>query len=360
MRAVVLISGGLDSMLAVKLIEEQGVEPVLVNFDMGFSQSKLREQVPHKHRRQPGTQILRERGYEVHTLDVREEFFREVILNPAHGYGKQVNPCIDCKIFFQKKAYEFGKTAGAEFLVTGEVLNQRPMSQRKNILYMIEKAAGLKGLIVRPLSGRILPPTEPEKKGWIDRKKMLDIQGRGRLRQMELAMEYGFAEFETPAGGCLLTEEEMAARIFDRFEHEGKESADFNEYQLLKVGHQFRFSPSCTMVTGRNFHENKFIAELAPHVRKDGILLDTQDVPGPLSFLMGADYPEYLDLAMRITARYSDKKGTAPVRLLDKSGIFIEERVSEGIEDSGYMDFRILRETHQLKKEKNAGQDENG
>jgi hypothetical protein len=359
MRAVVLISGGLDSMLAVKLIEEQGIEPVLVNFDMGFSQAKLREKVPHKHQRDPGTKILRDRGYAVNTLDVREEFFRDVILNPQHGYGSQVNPCIDCKIFFQKKAYEYGKTVGAEFIVTGEVLNQRPMSQRKCILFMIEKAAGLKGLVVRPLSGRLLPPSEPEKNGWIDRSKMLDIQGRGRLRQMELAKGYGFADFETPAGGCFLTEEEMAARIFDRFTHEGKETADFNEYQLLKVGHQFRFSPGCTMVTGRNFYENRYIAEIAPSVRKVGVLLDTQDVPGPLSFLMGADYAEHLDLAMRITARYTDKKGTAPVRILDKSGAFIEERISEGIDDRDFADYRILRENHQLWKNISAGKNEN-
>ncbi|OHD53546.1 MAG: hypothetical protein A2Y33_04015 [Spirochaetes bacterium GWF1_51_8] len=345
MRAVVLISGGLDSMLAVKLTEELGIEPVPVNFDMGFSQAKHRQKVPPKKPHPAGTQILRERGYDVHTIDVAEEYFYNVLLHPRHGYGSQVNPCIDCKIYFQKKAWEYGQTIGAEFIVTGEVLNQRPMSQRRNILFVIEKEAGLEGMVVRPLSGRILPATIPEKKGWIERSRMFDIEGRGRLRQMELAKNYGFAEFETPAGGCLLTEEHIAHRFFDRFRAEGKDNPDFKEYQLLKVGHHFRFSPSCTMVTGRNFYENKYIAEYAPLIRKDALLLDTQDIPGPLSILMGPDCGEHLEIALRITARYTDLKGNAMVKILDKQGNPLSERVSEGIEEWEYAKYRVLLDT---------------
>ncbi|UCE96119.1 MAG: hypothetical protein JSV51_00455, partial [Candidatus Bathyarchaeota archaeon] len=202
MKALALLSGGLDSTLAVKLIQQQGIDVAAINFTSPFclcgkggcGAAKVAEQlkIPLK------------------TINVGNDYLK-ILRNPKHGYGKNMNPCIDCRIFMFKRAKEFAKEVGASFIITGEVLNERPMSQRRKALDLIEEEAGLKGQVLRPLSAKLLPATEGERKGWFDRRKLLDIRGRSRKRQIELANEFTLKDYPCPAGGCLLTYKEFAA-----------------------------------------------------------------------------------------------------------------------------------------------------
>jgi tRNA U34 2-thiouridine synthase MnmA/TrmU len=302
MKAISLFSGGLDSILATRLVADLGIEVEAVHFKLVFLSDKEAGKEGRDARKMES--ILKAR---LTVMDVSEPFL-EVVRHPRHGYGKNMNPCIDCKIFMIRKAKAYMEEAGASFLITGEVLGERPMSQRKDILRVIEREAGADGLILRPLSARLLPPSIPEIEGWVDREKMLDIQGRSRKPQIRLADEYRIKEYPAPAGGCLLTDPGFSKRMEDLMAHH----PDFNvpDVRVLKVGRHFRLSPMATLIVGRDERENQKIEDLA---RDGDFLFRLADHPGPVSLLRGECMPGDKEKAAAITARFSKAKNLKEV-----------------------------------------------
>lgn len=304
MKAIALLSGGLDSTLAARVMIEQGIELEALNFMTVFCTCTNRGETCLASQK-----AVEHLGISLKVWNVSEEYL-SVVKHPAHGYGSQINPCIDCRIFMLKKAKKYMEESGASFIITGEVLGQRPMSQRKNVMHLIEREAGLKGLILRPLSAKVLPITIPEKEGWVDREKLLRLQGRSRKPQMELAEYYGIRDYPCPAGGCLLTDPGFAKRMKDLMVH----SPDFtlNDVHLLKMGRHFRFSQDVKLVIGRNEEENQKIKTFA----LDGdILLKVSDYPGPLSLLRGRLRENDLERAASITAYYSKARELKEVQV---------------------------------------------
>jgi tRNA-specific 2-thiouridylase len=296
-KAIALLSGGLDSTLAAKVVIEQGVDLEAINFMTVFCTCTTRGATCMASQKAVDTL-----GIPLRVFNVSEEYL-VVVKHPKHGYGRNMNPCIDCRIFMLKKAKAYMEESGAAFIVTGEVLGQRPMSQRKDAMRLIEKEAELEGFILRPLSANVLPITIPEKEGWVDRGKLLKFQGRSRKPQIELAEHYGIHDYPCPAGGCLLTDPGFAKRIKDLMLHQ----TDFslNDVHLLKMGRHFRFSSGVKLVVGRNEEENKKIETFAQG--KD-ILLKVSNFPGPLSLLRGNLDEGDIEKAATITAHYSKAK----------------------------------------------------
>lgn len=304
MKAIALLSGGLDSTLAARVVMEQGVGLEALNFMTVFCTCTHRGATCLAS--QKAVETL---GIPLKVLNVSEEYLC-VVKHPKHGYGRNMNPCIDCRIFMLKKAKARMEESGASFIVTGEVLGQRPMSQRRDAMRLIEKEAGLEGYILRPLSAKVLPVTIPEKEGWIDREKLLKIQGRSRKPQMGLAEQYGIHDYPCPAGGCLLTDPGFAKRIKDLMDHD----VDFstNDVHLLKIGRHFRFSNGIKLVVGRNEEENQKIQTFA--LGKD-ILLKVSSFPGPLSLLRGRLDERDIERAAAITAHYGKAKDLGNVEV---------------------------------------------
>jgi tRNA U34 2-thiouridine synthase MnmA/TrmU len=251
-------------------------------------------------------------GIPLKVFNVSEEYLK-VIKHPKHGYGSHMNPCIDCRIFMLKKAKDHMQATGASFIVTGEVLGQRPMSQRRDAMRLIEKEAELQGYIVRPLSAKFLAVTIPEKEGWINREKLLGIQGRSRKPQMELANHYGIHDYPCPAGGCLLTDPGFARRMKDLLDH--KPNFSLNDVHLLKFGRHFRISPHLKLVVGRNEEDNIKIQTFA---QEGDILFKTLHYPGPLSLLRGTPNETEIMKVASITVRYGKAKDLAEAEVLYK------------------------------------------
>ncbi len=293
MKAVSLFSGGLDSQLAACLIKDQGIEVVGVNFTTPFFGAEERTRL--------AAQSL---GIEFQLLDIGTSYL-DVLKNPVYGYGKNHNPCIDCHGFMLRNAGDFMQEIGASFLITGEVVGQRPMSQNKSSLNAVDKLSGYKGLILRPLSAQILPPTIPELEGWVDRSQLLSISGRSRSVQMELAQQYGIKDYPTPAGGCLLTQENFSNRL--RMLLAVKPKAGVDEMEILKVGRHFYLSEDQLLVVGRNHAENEKLNSLA---MADDYLLKVSGRPGPLGLIRLVKPADAVDLnrAGAIVARYSDAR----------------------------------------------------
>ena len=308
MKAIALLSGGLDSTLAARVVMEQGVELEALNFMTVFCTCTHRGATCLAS--QKAVETL---GIPLKVLNVSEEYLR-VVKDPKHGYGRNMNPCIDCRIFMLKKTKAHMEESGAAFIVTGEVLGQRPMSQRRDAMRLIEKEAGLEGFILRPLSARVLPVTIPEKEGWIDREKLLKIQGRSRKPQIDLAEQYGIHDYPCPAGGCLLTDPGFAKRIRDLMDHD----IDFstNDVHLLKIGRHFRFSDEVKLVVGRNEEENQKIQTFA---REEDILLKVSSFPGPLCLLRGKLREGDVEKAAAITVHYSKAKDLEKAEITYKS-----------------------------------------
>ncbi len=202
MKALALFSGGLDSTLAIKLIKDQGVEVIALNFVSYFFGGK----------NERADKAAKDLGVQIEYIDFKE-IHKEIVKNPPNGYGKNMNPCIDCHALMIKTAGELLKKYDASFIITGEVLGQRPMSQNSQALKRVEKISGMEGYLVRPLCAKLLPETIPEKNGWIDREKLQNLNGRGWTRQMELAAELGVVEYPSPEGGCLLTAPGYSRRL---------------------------------------------------------------------------------------------------------------------------------------------------
>ncbi|MEA4925818.1 MAG: tRNA 4-thiouridine(8) synthase ThiI [Syntrophomonadaceae bacterium] len=293
MKAVSLFSGGLDSQLAVCLLKDQGIEVIAVNFVTPFFGADKRF-----------SQAASDLGVEYHEINIGP-IYMDVLRNPVYGYGKNFNPCIDCHAFMLKNAAVYMREIGASFLITGEVLGERPMSQNKSSLSAVEKHSGCKGLILRPLSAKLLPPTIPEIEGWVDRNQLLDISGRSRIRQMQLAEYYGIKDYPTPAGGCLLTQENFSKRL--RRIIEEKPDIKMDEFEILRLGRHFYLGAGVLLVVGRNHSENERLLDLAV---KDDYILRVTDRPGPVGLvrlLKPANDPD-LQLAAGIVARYSDAR----------------------------------------------------
>jgi len=294
-KAVMLLSGGLDSTLAAKMMLEQGIELDAINFLTTFCTCTK------KGCRHQATKVADELGIKITVKNITQEYL-EVVKNPRFGYGSGTNPCIDCRIFTFRKAKEFMKETGASFIITGEVLGERPMSQRRDAMMIIERESGLKRLILRPLSARLFDPTIPEEEGVVNREALLAISGRSRKPQIELARELGINEYPCPAGGCLLTDPQFSQRAKDLLEHD---SFTLDNIMLLKVGRHFRLSKSCKLIVGRDEKENESILGLS---KDKDLIMAAKYAPGPIGLLRGEAGPEDLNLALSITARYVDKK----------------------------------------------------
>jgi tRNA U34 2-thiouridine synthase MnmA/TrmU len=305
MKAIALLSGGLDSTLAARTVLDLGIELEALNFLTVFCTCTTRGETCLASQKAVSTL-----GIPLKVLNVSDEYL-SVIKNPRHGYGSNMNPCIDCRIFMMKKAKVYMEATGASFLVTGEVLGQRPMSQRRDTMRLIEKEADLEGFILRPLSAKFLPASIPEKEGWVDREKLLKIQGRSRKPQIQLADQYGIRDYPCPAGGCLLTDPGFAKRMRDLLCF----FPDFslNDVHLLKMGRHFRLSPGLKLVVGRNEEENQKIQTFSD---EGDILIRLFRFPGPLSLLRGETAEGDIEKAAAITARYSKAKGLEKVEVI--------------------------------------------
>jgi len=293
MKALALLSGGLDSTLALKLIVDQGIEVVALNFTSPFCLCG---------RGGCGAiGIARQLKIPIKMINSGEDYLK-VVRKPKYGYGKNMNPCIDCRIFMLNKAKKYAEEIGASFIFTGEVLDERPMSQHRKALDIIETEAGLKGKILRPLSAKLLPKTEAEEKGWVDREKLLDFRGRSRKRQLELSKSYKITGCPCPSGGCLLTYKEFADKVRDLFEH--KKRIKMKDILLLKIGRHFRLKKN-KIIVGRNKDENKRLRDL-----KDGndYLFEVPDCGSPITLLQGPKTEEAIETAAVLTAQYSDSE----------------------------------------------------
>ena len=312
MKAIGLLSGGLDSTLALKLILEQGIEVEAVNFLTVFCNCTPHQNTGHGPSDKTclvSKSAAEQLGIKLKVFEITKEYF-EIVKNPEHGYGRNLNPCIDCRIFMLKKAGEYMKEKGASFLVTGEVLGERPMSQRMDAMKLIEKESGLEGLILRPLSAKLFPSTIPEKEGWVDREKFLNIQGRSRKPQIKLAEELGISDYPCPAGGCLLTDKSFSDRLRDLMVY----TSGFNvgDVRLLKLGRHFRFNPLAKVVVGRNEKEN---IRLSNMVEESDFYFTPAGVKGPSAIGRGSLGQDDILLASQIVARYSDRDGNDTVKV---------------------------------------------
>ena len=327
MKAIALLSGGLDSTLAARVMMDQGIGLEALNFLTVFCNCTTRGETCLAS--QKAVDAL---GISLKVFNVSEEYL-DVVKHPKHGYGRNMNPCIDCRIFMLKKSRAYMEETGASFLVTGEVLGQRPMSQRRDAMRLIEKEAGVEGLIVRPLSAKFLPPSLPEQKGWVDREKLLSIEGRSRKPQMKLAALLGIHDYPCPAGGCLLTDPQFAKRIGDLLLHDP--NFGLNDVHLLKIGRHFRLSERDKLVVGRNEDENQKIQTFS---RKEDVLIRALHYPGPLSLLRGRGSAGEVEKAAAITVRYGKAKDLPRVQVLCRQG---EEELERSISGSTVSDGEI-------------------
>lgn len=306
-RAVALFSGGLDSSLAVRIVQEQGWEVEALHIQMMFE--KPRDNL---------ARCADELGVPLTTLPVEDDYI-EIIRRPRFGYGRAVNPCIDCRIYMCRLARRRMEQTGAALVVTGELLGQRPSSQKRRHLDLIEVYSGLEGRLLRPLSAKLLPPTIPEQEGLLDRSRLYDFQGRSRRALAALAQQLGIQEIPTPSPGCRLTDLSFAPRVRDLLKHEPQ--ANRADFELLKFGRHIRLGPAHKVVLGRNAAENQAIRALAQQYRPaQWLLLDPADFMGPLGVLIGPGVEEVLQKSVQLVARYGDCAAEGKVRLLAPGG----------------------------------------
>lgn len=291
-KALGLLSGGLDSILAAELIRRQGIEVVAFNVKTPFC-------IPKKDGTSEAADAAKQLKIPLRVVSVEKQYL-QMVRKPKHGYGKNMNPCIDCKIFMLRKAKKYAKEVGADFIFTGEVLGERPKSQHYPALRLIEKEAGLKGKLLRPLSAGLMVETVAEKKGLVDRNKLLNIQGRSRKPQLQLAREFGIKSYPSPAGGCLLTCEEYSKKLGDLFANKKRASAA--DVALLRVGRHFRLGNN-KIIVGRNEAENKVLS--AQKLPGD-YCFELSDVVGPITILQGPKTKNAIETAAELTAYYSD------------------------------------------------------
>jgi hypothetical protein len=285
LKALSLFSGGLDSILATKLLQLQGIEMEGVCFISPFFGGK-RAAIAAENLKIP-----------LHTIDIGE-YLLPLLLSPPHGFGKGANPCIDCHILMVKKAASLIPKIGAHFLVSGEVLGERPKSQSRWALNVVNEGSGWGDYLLRPLTAKNLSPTFPEKRGWVKRDQLLGIKGRSRRIQLSMAESLGISDFPTPAGGCLLTDPVFSKRVKDLL---ARGKLNLNEIELLKIGRHFRLEKTAKLVVARNKEENRKILQLAT---PGDFFLEVVNFPGPVALLRGE--PHLILKAASVTSRYSD------------------------------------------------------
>ncbi len=306
MKAISLFSGGLDSILAVKVIQEQNIEVEGVYVNLGFESNK--EKINY-------LQNMADKiGIKLHIIDKRDEYIKNILFNPVYGYGKNMNPCIDCHAFMIRSAKELLEKTGAKFIISGEVVGQRPMSQRLPALKSVNKLAKADGLILRPLSAKLLPPTIPEIKGWVDREKLLDISGRDRKRQLELAKKYGLEGYESPAGGCLLTDINFSKRLKD---YSKNLELTPNEIDILKVGRHINYE-GYKIIISRKAEENPILKE---YKGDKFIKMFTKGFPGPVGLIQKNAPEKIKQKAADFMVSYTK---------FDKGDIIIEDEIYSG------------------------------
>ncbi|KAA6226989.1 ATP-binding protein [Campylobacter sp. LR185c] len=308
MKALALFSGGLDSMLAIKLITNQNIKVHALNINIGFGGREDKSELMAKRASMAGA------SFEV--IDVRNEYLQRVLFNPKFGYGKHFNPCIDCHAFMFKTALAMLESKKANFIITGEVLGQRPMSQRSDALMSVKRLSGDENdLILRPMCAKNLAPTKPELLGWVDRNKLEQISGRSRKRQLEMAKEFGFEDFESPGGGCLLTIDSFAKKIqdFKKFDDE----MEVNDAQLLKYGRHLRLKNGAKLIVGRNELENTLLQNLKTNKYEELKLID---LIGAYSLVDKNINESDLEIALKIALAYSkaDKNKQYQIKFKDK------------------------------------------
>ena len=301
MKAIALFSGGLDSTLAMKLIIDQGIEVLAVNISTGFGSTKDR----YDHMMSMCEQV----GAELKIIDIQSEFLQDVLFDPKHGYGKNFNPCIDCHAKMFAVAKRIMEAEGASFLISGEVMGQRPMSQNKDALQTVLNESNCDGLLLRPMSALKLAPTIAEINGWVEREKLEGIVGRSRDRQLELAKEIGLDDFESPGGGCLLTDENFAKKMFDFIKYDKFEVKDI---PLMKYGRHFRLKDGAKLVIGRDKEENEHLQNIENdkyfHIRTIGI-------PGPHAMLSINATVADIELSIKAVLTYTKAKSYDLYRL---------------------------------------------
>jgi tRNA U34 2-thiouridine synthase MnmA/TrmU len=312
-KAVALISGGLDSMLAAKAVLDQGVHVEGINFFTGFCVEGHTHAIRQKDRATPKRNnalwVAEQLGIKLHIIDVVEEY-KDVVINPKHGYGANLNPCLDCKGFMVRHAYHWLRENGFDFIITGEVIGQRPMSQRRDTLPVVARESGAGDRLLRPLCAKLLPPTLPEREGWIDRERLFGFNGRSRKPQMALAAQYGFTGYAQPAGGCcFLTDPNYTKKLEDLWSTRGGKHYELDDIMLLKVGRHLRPRPHFKLVVGREEGENNFLEGY----RHRFTHLRPLSHKGPLVLVDGAADRDDLHLAAALTARFSQGRDAAAV-----------------------------------------------
>jgi tRNA U34 2-thiouridine synthase MnmA/TrmU len=329
-KVVALLSGGLDSQLAIKMMQEQGFDVSAVAIKTPFCDFDCG--------RGCGFEI-RERADDLNvnlkTVYLGDEYI-EMLKHPKHGIGAGFNPCIDCRSMMFDAAKKHMEDIGAEFIISGEVLGQRPMSQHAPALRTIEKESDLVGKIVRPLSAALLPETDPEKNGLIKRENLGMIRGRTRRNQLDMAKKYGIENPPNAGGGCLLTEPQFGIKAKDLFSH--TENPTINDIDLLKIGRHFRLDEQTKFIVGRNKDENEMIKAIA---LPGDILLEAKDFVGPVSILRGSNAKEHLKFASSVTLRYSDAPNNEQAIVSIRDNDLVEEIASESAEEESYIKFRM-------------------
>lgn len=304
-KAVSLISGGLDSMLATKAIMEQGIHVEGINFYTGFCVEghthAIRKHDKEKQKRNNALWVAEQLGIKLHIIDIVEAY-KDIVINPKYGYGANINPCLDCKIFMVKQAKHWMEENGFDFVITGEVVGQRPMSQRKQTMPIVVKQSGIEERLVRPLSARNLPETLPEREGWIDREKLFGFSGRSRKPQIALAKEYDIEEYSQPAGGCcFLTNQAYTSKLQDLWQARGERRYELDDIMLLKVGRHIRPKSHFKLIIAREEGEFKYLEGY----RHEFTHLFPTNKKGPIALIDGqCDSEEDLQLACKVLARF--------------------------------------------------------
>jgi tRNA U34 2-thiouridine synthase MnmA/TrmU len=304
-------------MLAARVIMDQGIHVEGVNFFTGFCVEghthAIRKKKQIKPQRNNALWVAEQLGIKLHIIDVIEEY-KDVLLNPKYGYGQNLNPCLDCKVFMVKKALalSFMEEHDFDFIITGEVMGQRPKSQRKETLPLIARESGADDRLLRPLSAKHLPPTLPEREGWIDRDALFSFHGRNRKPQIELARKLGFTDWSQPAGGCcFLTDTQYSAKLADLWQARGERDYELDDIMLLKVGRHIRPAPHFKLIIGREEGENRYL----DGYRNTFISLEPKSHRGPMTLIDGSPTDTDIELAAAIAARYSQGRDTATVEL---------------------------------------------
>jgi len=342
-KAVALISGGLDSLLAARAVMEQGIHVEGINFYTGFCVEGHTHAIRKKDRARPKRNnalwVAEQLGIKLHIVDIIEEY-KDVVINPKYGYGANLNPCLDCKIFMVNKACDWMEAHGFDFIITGEVVGQRPKSQRKDTMPVVSRNSGANDRLVRPLCAKNLAATLPEKEGWLDRDKLYGFSGRSRKPQMALAEKYGFEDYAQPAGGCcFLTDKQYSVKLADLWSTRGTREYELDDIMLLKVGRHLRPQPHFKLIVGREEGENRFLEGY----KKRFVSLQPTSHSGPLVLLDGDIRAGDLELAARLTARFSQGRDadhvTVQVNSMDGLTQILEVAplTSEQIPDAWYL-----------------------